>query len=168
MEMNEWEDFLRSGLDGMKPRGGFAFVDGSFDERMHAHGVAYLCVMIAKKRGLNTKLAYCMGLLHDWGRIYGEDFTSSHGKTGAESLKEQVKAWGDFTDTEQMMLLDAIQFHSKKKRVDGPYAEVLKDADLFERVFSLEDLRVGSHPKKEARLVNVLEEFELQRKVKGS
>lgn len=168
MKINEWEEFLRNGLNEMKPRGGFAFADGSFDERMHAHGVAYFCVMLAKKRGLNTKLAYCMGLLHDWGRIHGQDFTSTHGKTGAEALKEQLKTWGDFTETEQTMLLEAIQFHSKKKRVDGPYAEVLKDADLFERVFSLDDLRRGSHPKKEARLLAVLEEFELQRSEEGS
>lgn len=164
MKINEWEDFLRIGLEKMKPRGGFAFADGSFDERMHAHGVAYFCVMLAKKRGLNTKLAYCMGLLHDWGRISGEDFTSTHGKTGAELIRDQVKDWGDFTDTEQVMLLDALRSHSKKKRLDGPYAEVLKDADLIERVFSLEDLRRGAHPKKEARLLAVLEEFELERK----
>ena len=67
MKINEWEKYLQDGLDQMKPRGGFAFADGSFDERMHAHGVAYFCVMLAMKRGLNTKLAYCMGLLHDWG-----------------------------------------------------------------------------------------------------
>lgn len=163
MKINEWEEFLGSGLNEMKPRGGFAFADGSFDERMHAHGVAYFCVMLAKKRGLNTKLAYCMGLLHDWGRIHEEDFTSSHGRTGAEALKKQIQTWGDFTDTEQVMLLDAIQSHSKKKRVDGPYAEVLKDADLFERVFSLDDLRIGAHPKKEMRLLGVLEEFGLSR-----
>ncbi len=168
MKINEWEKFLQTGLDEMKPRGGFAFADGSFDERIHAHGVAYFCVMLAKKRGLNTKLAYCMGLLHDWGRIHGEDFTSTHGRTGAESLKEQVRAWGDFTDTEQEMLLEAIGLHSKKKRVDGPYAEILKDADLFERVFSLEDLRYGAHPKKEVRLLKVLEEFELHRVEEGS
>jgi HD superfamily phosphodiesterase len=164
MKINQWEEFLQEGLDQMKPRGGFAFADGAFDERIHAHGVAYFCVILARKRGLNTKLAYCMGLLHDWGRIYGEDFTSTHGKTGADLIKDQLKAWGDFTDTEQAMLLDAFRSHSKKKRVDGPYAEVLKDADLFERVFSLEDLRYGSHPKKEERLLNVLESFGLARR----
>lgn len=164
MKINEWEKMLQDGLDQMKPRGGFAFADGSFDERMHAHGVAYFCVMLAHKRGLNTKLAYCMGLLHDWGRIKEEDFSSTHGPTGAEALKEKLAQWGDFTETEQAMLLDALRFHSKKKRVDGPYAEVLKDADLLERVFSLDDLRRDSHPQKEMRLLNVLTEFELERK----
>lgn len=164
MKINEWEKLLQNGLDQMKPRGGFAFADGSFDERMHAHGVAYFCVMLAMKRGLNTKLAYCMGLLHDWGRIKEEDFTSMHGPTGAKALKDQLAEWGDFTETEQAMLLKALQLHSKKKRIDGPYAELLKDADLVERVFSLEDLRYGSHPKKEKRLLKVLEEFGLSRK----
>ena len=118
------------------------YMDGIFSEMdekervgsyNHTAGVAQFCAFLAKKRGLNTELAYISGLLHD---VY---FTNDnkrifHAINGSEmvrvAFKNELKDL--FTEEEQMLIRSAIFHHSDKAHVHDAYDEVLKDADLLQ------------------------------------
>lgn len=99
----------------------------------HTGGVALLCALLAKKRGLDGELAYICGLLHD---VYPPKGGKRvfHAINGAEmvrvAFKYQLK--GLFTDEEQMLIRSAIFHHSDKAHVHDAYDEILKDADLLQ------------------------------------
>lgn len=107
----------------------------------HTAGVALLCVLLAKKRGLDAELAYIIGLLHD---VYPPKGGKRvfHAVNGAEmvrvAFKNELK--GLFTDEEQMLIRSAIFHHSDKAHVHDEYDEILKDADLLQHwLWSLKD-----------------------------
>lgn len=114
---------------------GFVFDDAGFDEMIHSYGVAYFCASLAYRRGLDAELAFVIGLLHDIGRIVGDDYTKAHGATGAVISEKFLNDSGLFDKNEIELVISALQHHSKKKKIHQPYDEILKDADLLERLF---------------------------------
>ena len=113
------------------------FSDMEDDKRIvsyhHTGGVALLCSLFAKKRDLDSELAYICGLLHD---VYppkgGVRFF--HAVNGAEMVRAAFKneLKGLFTDEEQVFICSAIFHHSDKTHLHDAYDEILKDADLMQ------------------------------------
>ena len=146
-----------SRLNGM----GFVFNDGSFDEMLHSYGVAYFCAAAAYSKDLDPELAYIIGLLHDVGRIIGDDYTKSHGSAGAVLAEEFLDGSGLFDSEEIKIICRSISKHSKKGKSHGPYDEILKDADLIERIFFMGDIRAKGTNKRH-RLDQQLGRFGLE------
>lgn len=139
---------------------GFVFDDGSFDEMLHSYGVAYFCASAAHSKGLDPELGYIIGLLHDIGRIISDDYTKAHGPSGAILAEGFLKDSGLFDRDEIEIICRSISKHSKKGKTHEPYDEILKDADLIERLFFMGDIRANGTPKRQ-RVDRQLEKFGL-------
>ena len=101
----------------------------------HLFGTARMAVLIAKKRGLNEDLAYLTGLLHDLWRCK-TGISGEHGPNGAVLAGSLIDLTGLFTKAEREMICGAIYFHSEKSRRHLPFDELLKDADILDRMLS--------------------------------
>ena len=104
----------------------------------HLFGTARMAVLIAKKRGLNEDLAYLTGLLHDLWR-YKTGISREHGPNGAVLAGSLLDSTGLFTKAEREMICGAIYFHSEKSRRHLPFDELLKDADILDRMLAEPD-----------------------------
>ena len=104
----------------------------------HLFGTARMAVLIAKKRGLNEDLAYLTGLLHDLWR-YKTGISGEHGPNGAVLAGSLLDSTGLFTKAEREMICGAIYFHSEKSRRHLPFDELLKDADILDRMLAEPD-----------------------------
>jgi hypothetical protein len=141
-------------------RRGFVFPDVAFDEFVHTHGAAYFAAMLAVRRGLDPELACIIGLLHDCGRIIGNVLDKSHGEAGAELAPKLLRKTGLFSEAEIRTICEAVRTHPQKKKTGLVYQELIKDADLVERRFSMND-RFADKPHKAARLKQALKELGL-------
>lgn len=97
----------------------------------HLQGVASIGQVLAIKRGLNPEIAAVAGLLHDI-YTYRTGLTELHAHNGEEEARVILRDSGVFTEEEQSITRSAIRKHSDKSLVDGPYDELLKDADVLE------------------------------------
>ena len=104
----------------------------------HLFGTARMAVLIAKKRGLNEDLAYLTGLLHDLWRCK-TGISREHGPNGAVLAGSLLDSTGLFTKAEREMICGAIYFHSEKSRRHLPFDELLKDADILDRMLAEPD-----------------------------
>lgn len=124
----------------------------------HTYGVAQCCTLLALKRGLDPKLAYVSGLLHD---IYAYKTGSylCHSQSGAEMVRVAFKHEMNnaFTDDEKMIILSAIYHQSNKELVHDAYDEVLKDADVLQPVLNNGCTQI--HYLAAPRLERILKEF---------
>lgn len=57
---------------------------------------------------------------------------TDHGDTPLGSAMRRLRETGSFSDEEIALITDAIALHSTKDQTDGPFAELLKDADVFQ------------------------------------
>lgn len=137
---------------------GFVFPNVAFDEFAHTHGVAYFAAMLAARRGLDPELACIIGLLHDCGRIIGKVMDKAHGEAGAELAPRLLRDAKLFSEAEIRTICEAIRTHPQKKKTGLAYQELIKDADLVERRFSMND-RFEERPHKAARLTKALKEL---------
>lgn len=97
----------------------------------HLHGVSLTAVMIAKKRGENEELAAMAGLLHDlW--AYKSGSYNDHANFGADYARKVLDKTGLTDPAETDIICSAIRHHDDKASVDGPFDEVLKDADVID------------------------------------
>jgi len=97
----------------------------------HLHGVSLAAVMIAKKRGENEELAAMAGLLHDlW--AYKSGSYDDHAPLGANYARKVLDKTRMTEPTETDSICSAIRHHDDKASVDGPFDEVLKDADVID------------------------------------
>ncbi|WP_073049929.1 HD domain-containing protein [Dethiosulfatibacter aminovorans] len=140
---------------------GFVFDDGSFDEMIHSYGVAYFCASAAYSKGLDPELGYIIGLLHDVGRIINDDYTKAHGPSGAILVEGFLEDTGLFDSEEIEIVCRSISKHSKKGKNHGPYDEILKDADLIERLFFMGDIKAPGTAKRK-RIDQQLERYGLE------
>ncbi|MBP3880031.1 MAG: HD domain-containing protein [Lachnospiraceae bacterium] len=102
----------------------------------HLFGTARMAVLIAKKRGLDEELAYLAGLLHDlWSFKTG--ISAEHGPNGAALAGTLLDQTGLFTKPEREAVCGAIYFHSEKSRRHLPFDELLKDADILDRMLAV-------------------------------
>lgn len=105
----------------MEPQGGAL---------QHLYGVASLCVLLGKRRGLDSDVCGAAGLLHDV-YAYMVGSYANHAASGAEMVRVVLKRLDCFTQAEQQTICAAIAWHDDIGLVHGPYDETLKDADVL-------------------------------------
>ena len=96
----------------------------------HLFGTSYFCALLALRRGLNPELAATCGMLHDIYQVVPGILTK-HGEEGAKQAKSILKKLKLYSDDEIGIITHAISKHSKKRKIHGPYDELLKDADVL-------------------------------------
>jgi len=98
---------------------------------VHLYGVSNFCVLLALRRGLDTELAATCGMLHDIYQIT-DGLIEGHAIEGAEKAKHLLENMNIYSDDEIKIITTAISRHSKKrKKHEGAYDELLKDADVL-------------------------------------
>jgi len=102
----------------------------------HLGGVALLCALLARKRGLDAEICQAAGLLHDlW--LYRKGFPITpeerklHGEYGAVLAREMTERAGGFSEGEIQIIRAMVFNHNYKEETHGEYDELLKDADAF-------------------------------------
>lgn len=97
----------------------------------HMYGVSRFCTLLAMKRDLNVEIAAACGMLHDIFYMTGGT-GGDHAANGARQAEEILKSIGMYTDDEIKLITEAVSKHSDKDLIDGPYDELLKDADVMD------------------------------------
>jgi HD superfamily phosphodiesterase len=139
-------------------------VSGIADEKWrtravyHSHAVSLLCVLLAKKRGLDPETAAIAGLLHDLYAYEEQDYTD-HAHRGAARAREVLEALALTTPEETETIVSAVYRHDDLTVQDAPFDELLKDADLIDN--ALKDPAREAKPHEEARLRRICRELGL-------
>ncbi len=139
-----------------------ALLDAQADEALrhegflHLNAVSQAAALLAAKRGLNMDLCAAAGLLHD---IYSfrtgqERDHAAHGAWEAAGLLQR----SGFGAEDSGVVCRAIERHSDKAAVDGPYEECLKDSDVL--AHWLAEPGKGFEPPKVARIRAVMRELD--------
>lgn len=102
---------------------------------IHLYGVAQAAAAIAQKRGLNAELAQIAGLLHDY-YTYKTGERENHAIKGGDMILPILAKTELFTICEMGTISKAVASHSNKDAIDGPYEEVLKDADVIQHILA--------------------------------
>ncbi len=126
---------------------------------LHIYGVSQLCTLLASRRGLPVELAVIAGLLHDIYR-YTAMTGKEHAHKGAGMAKKIMEDLGCFTPEEIEAVAGAIYYHSDKETRHLPLDEVLKDADVLQRV--LYDPSYIMSGKEKRRMQRINEELGLR------
>lgn len=140
-----------------------ALLDAQADEALrhegwlHLNAVSQAAALLAAKRGLNMDLCAAAGLLHD---IYSfrtglEREHAAHGAWEAAGLLQR----SGFCPEDAGVVCRAIERHSDKAAVDGPFEECLKDADVLAHWLS--EPGKGFEPPKVARIRAAMDELGL-------
>ena len=122
----------------------------------HLHGVALAAAMLAKKRGEDAELATMAGLLHDM-YAYKSGSYDDHAHLGADYARKILNKLEITTDEETEIICHAIYHHNSKDAVDGPFDEILKDADVLHHVLADPTKEVKDHER--ARYTALCEEL---------
>lgn len=101
----------------------------------HLSGVAQSSVLLALSRGLDPRLAALAGWLHDV-YSYATGIRPMHDVSGAECARVIMERQGWCSPAESQTVCRAIMHHSNKAQIDGPYEEMLKDADILARLLA--------------------------------
>lgn len=119
---------LRNHVDAML----LAMTDTAYRRNgyVHLYGVGMAASLLALKRGLDPELAQMAGILHDYAS-YAEAAEDDHAIRGAALSREVLERLSIATAEEVDAICTAISRHSDKHRVDGPFDELLKDADVM-------------------------------------
>ena len=98
---------------------------------IHLYGVCQMSVLLARRRDLDVVTAQVAGMLHD---IYAfrTGILVLHAVSGAEDARVILRDLSLFSQEEQRIIHSAILRHSDKERIDDPYDELLKDADVMQ------------------------------------
>lgn len=104
-------------------------VFGDYKIKAYSHSieVSTICMILAKKRGLDIEACQIMGLYHDISK-YTSRVSKLHGTYSAQVLEELFKKYPHPLSQE---ICHAIRVHSNKDTVDDAYSECLKDADTY-------------------------------------
>ena len=119
-------EILRSKVDNLIMENG-AYAGEFFT---HLYSVSMFGAMLALKRGLDPEIAATCGMLHDIYQVTAGT-TEQHAVRGAKVAEEILKQMGLYSDEEITTITTAIHWHNKKRKVHGPYEELLKDADVM-------------------------------------
>ena len=117
------------------------FDDEKRNAYIHTFGVAQCCSLLAERRGLNTELAYIIGLLHD---VYAY-YTGSHmyhSQSGADMVRVAIRNM-DFSEEEKIIIQSAVYHHANKDLVHDEYDEVLKDADILQNFLNDAGIKIS-------------------------
>ena len=99
---------------------------------VHLLGTARICAQMAEERGENPELAYIAGLLHDI-VAYRNGSSLNHARLGAAWAEKLLRQLGGFDEAEIRVIFDAIYLHSDKTVTHGPFAQLLKEADILQK-----------------------------------
>ena len=103
----------------------------------HAIHVSENMQLLASLRHLDEDDAELIGWLHDIGRM--KSLGDPHGETGAKEAERLLRHYE--LDEEKIKLIShAIYQHSNKDELDGPYDEMIKDADSMAHEYDHEEL----------------------------
>lgn len=127
------------------------------EEITHVRSVAKLMAVLAPGRGLDTELAEIIGQLHDAGRLRPGGVPEGHAQHGASEVMAFLKENRLLPESSQQIVVNAIRRHSAKGKQQEAYDELLKDADVFQRL--LEGEPILSRPAWRKRAALVLEEL---------
>lgn len=109
---------------------------------VHLYGVSAVCTLLAVRRGLDSELCAIAGMLHDIHTFMTGDPTD-HARLSAVDAERVLYSVGGFSPAEIALVSKAIARHSVKAAVDGPYDELLKDADVLQYYLYSPHLAVG-------------------------
>jgi HD superfamily phosphodiesterase len=101
-------------------------------ELKHSSGCCQIARILAQKRGLDVEISEVAALLHD---IYVavEGKYSNHAILGAPLAEKLLNEIGGFTPEQVKTIGEAVAQHSQKEVYsDNPYAELVKDVDVFD------------------------------------
>jgi len=96
----------------------------------HVRSVERLSDEMAKRRGLDSDIAQIIALLHDMGRITENAMGKEHGIVGSRLAFRWLTDY-DVEAPIKQTVVDAVAKHNKKKQIDGPYDELIKDCDAL-------------------------------------
>ncbi|PKM56949.1 MAG: hypothetical protein CVU98_08635 [Firmicutes bacterium HGW-Firmicutes-3] len=96
----------------------------------HVRSVERLSAEMAKRRGLSSDIAQMIALLHDMGRITENVIGKEHGIVGSRLAYRWLTDY-DVDEPIKEIVVDAVAKHNKKKQIDGPYHELIKDCDAL-------------------------------------
>ena len=102
----------------------------SEDAMAHLLGTAGICAALAEDRGENPELAY-IALLHVV--LYMTDSHVNHARRGAAWAENTLRGLGCFAEKEIRVIHNAIYLHSDKHVCHGPFAQLLKEADVLQK-----------------------------------
>jgi len=122
----------------------------------HLYGVQRFCTLLAIKRGLDTEIAATCGMLHDIYQVTAGT-TENHAVEGALIADEILTSTKQYSIEEISIITTAISWHSKKRKIHGPYDELLKDGDVMDHCFYNPAFPILE--KEEVRYNNLLREF---------
>lgn len=120
---------------------------------VHTAMVDSNAALLAKLRNEDVELAKIAALLHDYAQFTQNCSHSKHAELSAEFAYDYLHQTGLFTENEIQIISDSIRFHSHKDRIDSPFGEIIKDADVLAR--HLEDPSKKMSPAKEKRLEKI-------------
>ncbi len=103
----------------------------------HSLQVSTLCQMIAINKHLDIELAMIIGLFHDFSQFINH---SSFDHSSRSQMLLSPHLQDDFSIQEQQIICTAIKNHSDKQRIDDPYSELVKDADILAQYFNEPDI----------------------------
>ena len=124
----------------------------------HLISVSTLMTVIASKRGLDSTLASCIGILHDYATYY-TNTSFDHATRSSILAKEVLEKTTLFTKNEVLLITTAIANHSKKELLQDVYSELIKDVDIYIQYLQ-EPTRVFSQDKQK-RIHKIKEELEM-------
>lgn len=101
-------------------------------ELKHSSGCNQFARVLAQKRGLDVTISETAALIHDI-YVIKEGKYANHAKLGAPLAKEILEKTGGFNVKQITQIVHAIAHHSEKEIYsDDPYAELVKDVDVFD------------------------------------
>jgi uncharacterized protein len=100
-------------------------------EIKHSTETGQIAKLLAQKRNLNIGLATVSAILHDIHVAVNGDY-KNHARNGEPIARKILKKVGGFNLKDIELICNAVANHSDKHVYsDNPYAELVKDADVF-------------------------------------
>ena len=101
-------------------------------ELKHSSSCLQIGRLLALKRNLDLELTEIICVLHDIAVIETGTY-EDHARKGAQIAQQILQSTGLFLDNEIELICNAIRHHSEKGKYDGgEYAELVKDADVYD------------------------------------
>jgi hypothetical protein len=98
------------------------------------YGVSSFASILAMKRGWNPELAAIIGLLHNY-YFFKTGVKGFPGPNSADTVRPLLREVNMFTNEELTLILKAIFHQEDRNKVQGPYEEILKDAQVLHSYF---------------------------------
>lgn len=124
----------------------------------HLFNVANMAIFLAKIENLDLELAAITGILHDIAAYkYNSHF--DHANRSSMLAKAILTSSKLFTDEETILIVNAVKNHSFKDKIDDPYSELIKNADLL--VQHLNEPNTVFSKDKQLRLNNIFKSLQM-------